>query len=154
MWLARVLLERLRRTWFGSVLALGGLAIVTVVPLSRHCVGIAAVRGGVGGIFCSWTPPLQISSEPGLLVLLVFTGAIAIIPLAVPNRWVVLATGIATTVVVLGVLVMTTISFSFWLVLYRLGLDMTSGTISALLALLPSAAVWIIASFRQRRTAI
>src|SRR5437763_16531380 len=76
--LAGVIVERLRRTWFGSVLALLWLALVTIVPTVRQCFGIAAKRGEVGGIVCSWGPALESLRQPGLALLLVFVGAIAL----------------------------------------------------------------------------
>ena len=141
-------LERLRRTWYGSALALVGLAILTVVPAARHCVGIAAVRGGQGGIFCSWRPPLESPGEPGLILLVSFAIAILVIPLAFPQAPVVLVTGIATAAIVIALLVVTTISFDIYFALERLGLRFTGDADTALLALLPASIAWIVASFR------
>ena len=62
--LAGVIVERLRRTWFGSVLALLWLSLVTIVPTVRQCFGIAAKRGEVGGIVCSWGPALESLRQP------------------------------------------------------------------------------------------
>ncbi|HEX3630537.1 MAG TPA: hypothetical protein VHW91_08710 [Candidatus Dormibacteraeota bacterium] len=148
MAIARALLRRLRRTWFGSLLALLGVALLTVIPAHRQCVGIAAVRGGVGGIFCSWTPPLESPREPGLLLLLAFATAIIVLPLVFPYRPVLLVSGIATALAVAGVVVMTAISYGFYLALARLGLDLTSTAVTATLAMLPAAGAWTVASFR------
>ncbi|TMD41458.1 MAG: hypothetical protein E6I88_07445 [Chloroflexi bacterium] len=148
--LAGVIVERLRRTWFGSVLALLWLALVTIVPTVRQCFGIAAKRGEVGGIVCSWGPALESLRQPGLALLLVFVGAIALVPLLVRDPSAILATGIASAVVVIGLVAFSSINPHFDLALSRLGLPIGSEADAGMLALLLASAAWIIASFRLR----
>jgi hypothetical protein len=150
MRVATLIGKRLRRTWFGSVLALAGLAILTITPVARHCAGIAAKRGTPGGIFCDWTPPLQNPSGVGLIVLLVFAGVIVTLPLALPNRWVLLMTGAGSAALVIGLIIGTTLDFGLYLSLSRLGLALTSDATSAMIALVPASIAWIVASFRLR----
>lgn len=144
------LVARLRQTWFGSVLALLGFALLLVVPVSRQCFGIAAVKGGVGGVFCSWRPPLDDPQGGGLVVLLAFAGVIILAPLIMPSRPVLIASAIATTAVVLAIVSLTSISLDVQLALSRSGLDFSNEARSGFLALLPASAAWVAASFRLR----
>jgi hypothetical protein len=120
-------LNRLRATWFGSVLALVWLVSLTVAPVARHCIGIAAVRGGPSGTFCSWTPALENPFPYRPVLLLVGLGSAAIVAL-----------------------IAISLDFERYLALSRLGLRLTSEAQSVLLFLLPVSVLWIVAGFRRR----
>lgn len=140
--------NRLRATWFGSVLALVWLVSLIVAPLARHCIGVAAVVGGPSGIFCSSTPALQKPTGFGLWMLLVFVAVIVTVPLVFPNRRVLLAVGVGSAAVVVAVLLLA-LDFASYRAMGRLGLHWTNEARSVLFFLLPVSVVWIIAGFRK-----
>jgi len=145
---ASVVLNRLRATWFGSLLAIVWLVCLIAAPLARHCVGIAAVKGGPSGIFCGWTPPLENPNGFGLLLLLLFVAVIVTVPLVLPYRPALLAVGLGSAAVVVAMIVIS-LDFERYLALSRLGLDLTNEARSVLLFLLPVSVVWIVAGFRK-----
>jgi len=141
--------NRLRATWFGSVLAVVWLVFLIAVPWVRHCFGIAAVQGGRSGIYRTWNPPLVDPSGFALLLLLLFAAVIGILPLAFPNRRVLLSVGLGSAIVVLAMIWATldsAVSFS----LSELGLQVGDVTRTVLFFLLPASVVWIIAGFRNK----
>jgi hypothetical protein len=142
-------LNRLRATWFGSVLALVWLVSLTVAPVARHCIGIAAVRGGPSGTFCSWTPALENPTGIGLVLLLAFVAVIVTVPLVFPYRPVLLLVGLGSAAIVVA-LIAISLDFERYLALSRLGLRLTSEAQSVLLFLLPVSVLWIVAGFRRR----
>ena len=146
--LVGALSDRLRRTWFGSALALLGLAILIVIPVDRHCVGIAAVRGGQGGIFCGWSQLLERPGEPGLALLLLVAGLLIVAPMVFPSPAVLLSTGIGGAAAIVALLFLTSISDGVYVALARLGLDITNEARSGLLALLPACVAWVAAGVR------
>jgi len=146
---ASVVLDRLRATWFGSVLAVAWLAFLTLVPWVRHCIGIAAVKGGQGGIFCSWTPALTNPTGLGLFLLLVFVAIIVTAPLVFPSRPVLLLVGLGSAAIVVALIVIS-LDFDRYLALSRLGLNLTNEARSVFLVLLPVSVVWIVTGFRRR----
>ena len=142
-------LNRLRATWFGSVLASVWLVSLTAAPVARHCIAVAAVRGGPSGIFCSWTPALENPTGIGLVLLLAFVAVIVTVPLVFPSRPVLLLVGLGSAAIVVAVIVIS-LDFERYLALSRLGLRLTTEAQSVLLFLLPVSVVWIIAGFRRR----
>jgi hypothetical protein len=144
---ASVVVNRLRATWFGSVLAVAWIMGLTAAPLVRSCAGIAAVKGGQAGIFCSWTAAMPNPTGLGLFLLLVFVAIIVTVPLLFPSRPVLLLVGFGSAAIVVA---MTVISLDFdrYLALSRLGLNLTNAARSVLLLLLPVSVVWIVAAFR------
>jgi len=147
---ASVVLNRLRVTWFGSVLALAWLMGLIAAPLVHSCVGIAAVKGGQGGIFCSWTPALPNPTGLGLFLLLVFVAIIVTVPLVFPSRPMLLSVGLGSAAIVVAMIVIS-LDFDRYLALSRLGLNLTNEARSVLLLLLPVSVVWIVAAFRLGR---
>jgi hypothetical protein len=145
-----VVLNRLRATWFGSVLAAAWLIGLIAAPLARGCAAIAAVKGGQGGIFCYWTPALRNPTGLGLFLLLVFVAIIVTVPLVFPSRPVLLLVGLGSAAIVVAMIV-TSIDFERYLALSRLGLDLTNEARSGLLLLIPVSVVWIVAAFRRGR---
>jgi uncharacterized membrane protein len=131
---ASVVLKRLRATWFGSVLAVAWLAFLIFVPWVRDCFGIAAVRGGTSGIYCTWNPPIIDPSGLELVLLVLFVALIAIVPLAFPNRPTLLAVGFGSAA----------ISVSMIVAIHNLWVPLTF-----LVFLLPASVVWIVAGFRR-----
>jgi hypothetical protein len=97
-------LNRLRATWFGSVLAIAWLAFLLGIPWVRDCYGIAAVQGGSSGIYCSWNPPIIDPSGLELLVLVSFVAVIAIVPLRFPNRPTLLSVGFGSAAISVAVI--------------------------------------------------
>jgi len=146
--IAVAVLDRLRATWFGSVLAIVWLAGLLFAPLARHCTGIAGVVGGPSGIICDSTPPLENPSGAGLFLLL-FVAVIVTAPLVFPHRGVMLLIGFGSAAIVVA-LILFSVDVASYLALSRLGLDLTSETQSALLLLLPVSALWIVAGVRHR----
>jgi hypothetical protein len=146
---AAVVLSRLRATWFGSVLALAWLIGLIAAPLVHSCAGIAAVKGGQGGIFCRWTPALPNPAGLGLFLLLLFVAIIVTVPLVFPSRPVLLLVGLGSAVIVVAMIVIS-LDFERYLALSRLGLNLTNEDRSVLLLLLPVSVVWIVAAFRRR----
>jgi hypothetical protein len=130
-----VVLGRLRATWFGSVLAVAGLAFLIFVPWVRQCFGIAAVRGGTGGIYCTWNPPILDPSGLELVLLVSFVALIAIVPLAFPNRPTLLAVGFGSAVISVAVIV----------AIHELSVPLTF-----LVFVLPASVAWIVAGFRRQ----
>jgi hypothetical protein len=147
--IAVAVLNRLRATWFGSVLAVVWLGGLLFAPLARHCFGVAAVVGGQSGIICDSTPPLENPSGAGLFLLLLFVAVIVTAPLVFPHRSVMLLVGFGSAAIVVA-LILFSIDVARYLVLSRLGLDVTSDAQSALLLLLPVSALWIVAGVRRR----
>jgi hypothetical protein len=127
--IAVALLNRLRATWFGSILAVVWLAVLLFAPVARHCFGVAAVVGGQSGIICDWTPPLENPSGAGLFLLLLFVAVIVTAPLVFPQRGVMLLVGCGSAAIVVA---------------------LSLAAPSALLLLLPVSAVWIVAGVRRR----
>ena len=146
---ASVVLNRLRATWFGSVLAVAWLAFLIFVPWVRHCFGIAAVRGGSSGIYCTWTPALPNPAGLGLFLLLVFVAIIVTAPLVFPSRPVLLLVGLGSAAIVVALIVIS-LDFDRYLALSRLGLNLTNEARSVFLVLLPVSVVWIVTGFRRR----
>jgi hypothetical protein len=132
---ASVVLNRLRATWFGSVLAVALLAFLIFVPWVRDCFGIAAVRGGTSGIYCTWNPPIIDPSGLELVLLVLFVAFIAIVPLAFPNRATLLVLGFGTAAISVAMIVAI---HSLWVPL------------TFLVFLLPASVVWIVAGVRRR----
>lgn len=132
---ASVVLRRLRATWFGSVLAVAWLAFLIFIPWVRDCFGIAAVRGGSGGIYCTWNPPIIDPSGLELVLLVLFVSLIAIVPLAFPNRPTLLAVGFGSAA----------ISAAMIVAIHELSVPLTF-----LVFLLPAGVVWIVAGFRRQ----
>jgi len=130
---ASVVLNRLRATWFGSVLAVAWLAFLVFVPWVRQCFGIAAVRGGTGGIYCTWNPPILDPSGLEVALLVLFAALITIVPLAFPNRPTLLAVGFGSAA----------ISVAMILAIHEL-----SG-VTFLVFLLPAGILWIVAGIRR-----
>lgn len=145
---ASVVLNRLRATWFGSVLAVAWLAFLIFVPWARQCFGIAAVKGGQSGIFCSWTPALPNPTGLGLFLLLVFVAIIVTMPLVFPSRPVLFLVGLGSAAVVVAMIVIS-LDLQRYLALSRLGLNLTNEARSSLVLLLPVSVVWIVAAFRS-----
>src|SRR5438445_4158586 len=137
---ASVVLNRLRATWFGSVLAVAWLAFLIFVPWVRHCFGIAAVRGGSSGIYCTWTPALPNPAGLGLFLLLVFVAIIATVPLVFPSRPVLLLVGLGSAAIVVAMMVIS-LDFDRYFALSRLGLTLTNGARPVRSLLLPRGAV-------------
>jgi len=146
---ASVVLNRLRATWFGSVLAVAWLAFLIFVPLVRQCFGIAAVRGGTGGIYCTWTPALPNPTGLGLFLLLVFVVIIVTVPLAFPSRPVLLLVGLGSAAIVVAMIVIS-LELDRYLAVSQLGLNLRSEAQSALLLMLPASVAWIVAGFRRQ----
>jgi hypothetical protein len=149
---ASAVFNRLRVTWFGSVLAIVWLAFLVAIPWVRDCMGIAAVQGGSSGIYCSWNPPLIEASGFGLLLLLLFVLVIGSLPLAFPNRRVLLSVGFGSAAIVLATIwasLDSSINFS----LSEFGLQIGNVARSVFLFVLPASLAWIIAAFRQGRRA-
>jgi uncharacterized membrane protein len=132
---ASAVLNRLRVTWFGSVLAVAWLAFLIFIPWVRQCFGIAAVRGGSSGIYCTWNPPIIDPSGFELVLLVLFVAVIAIVPLAYPNRPTLLAVGFGSAAISVAMIV----------AIHSLGVPLTS-----LVFLLPASVVWIVAGVRRR----
>jgi hypothetical protein len=132
---ASVVLKRLRATWFGSVLAIAWLVFLIIVPWDRECYGIAAVRGGSGGIYCTWNPPIIDPSGLELVLLVLFVALIAIVPLAFPNRPTLLALGFGSAAISAAVIV----------AIHSLSVPLTF-----LVFLLPAGVAWIVAGFRRQ----
>jgi len=130
-----VVLNRLRATWFGSALAVAWLAFLIFVPWVRQCFGIAAVRGGSGGIYCTWNPPIIDPSGLELVLLMLFVVLIAIVPLAFPNCPTLLAVGFGSAA----------ISVAMILAIHGLYVPLTF-----LVFLLPASVAWIVAGIRRR----
>ena len=145
---ASVVVKRLRATWFGSVLALAWLIGLIAAPLARSCAGIAAVKGGQGGIFCYWTPALRNPTGLGLFLLLVFVAIIVTVPLVFPSRPVLLLVGLGSAAIVVATIVIS-VDFERNLALSGLGLNLTNEALSGLVLLLPVSVVWIVAGFRR-----
>jgi hypothetical protein len=146
---ALVVLNRLRATWFGSVLAVAWLVSLIAAPLVRTCAGIAAVKGGQGGIFCSWSAALPNPTGLGLFLLLTFVAIIVTVPLVFPIRPVLLLVGLGSAAIVVAVILIS-IDVERYLALSRLGLNLTNQDGSVLLLLLPASVVWIVAGIRRR----
>jgi hypothetical protein len=146
---ASTVLNRLRATWFGFVLALVWLVSLTVAPVARHCIGIAAVRGGPSGTFCSWRPALENPTGIGLVLLLAFVAVIVTVPLVLPYRPALLLVGLGSAAIVVA-LIAISLDFERYLALSRLGLRLTSEAQSVLLFLLPVSVLLIVAGFRRR----
>jgi hypothetical protein len=144
-----VVLSRLRATWFASVLAVAWLLGLIAAPLVRSCAGIAAVKGGQGGIFCSWTTALPNPTGLGLFLLLVFVAIIVTVPLVFPSRLVLLLVGFGSAAIVVAVTLIS-IDFERYVALSRLGLNLTNEARSVLLLLLPVSVIWIVAGIRRR----
>src|ERR1700694_4452931 len=147
---ASVVFNRLRATWFGSVLAVGWLVGMIAAPLVRGCAGVMGVKGGPSGVFCSWTPALPNPTGLGLLLLLVFVATIVTVPLVFPSRPVLWLVGFGSAVIVVALIVVS-LDFERYLALSRLGLDLTNEARSGLLLLLPVSVVWIVAAFKPGR---
>lgn len=141
--------NRLRATWFGSVLAVVWLVFLIAVPWVRECYGIAAVQGGSSGIYCTWNPPLIDTSGLALLLLLLFVAVIGILPLALPNRRVLLSVGFGSATIVLA-MIWATLDSAVYFRLSEFGLQVGDLTRTVLLFLLPASLVWIIAGFRNK----
>ena len=147
---ASALLNRLRATWFGSILAVVWLISLIAVPSVRtNCIGIAAVKGGPSGIFCEPGPPLRSPTGLGMLSLLVFVAVIVTVPLVFPRRPVLLLVGLGSAAIVVAMIVIS-LDFERYLALSRLGLNLTNEARSGLLLLLPVSVVWIVAGVRRR----
>jgi hypothetical protein len=132
---ASVVLNRLRATWFGSVLALAWLAFLIAIPWVRDCFGIAAVQGGSSAIYCTWNPPIIDPSGLELPVLVWFVAVIAIVPLAFPNRPTLLAVGFAGAAISVAMIV---------------AANGPRVALAVLVFLLPASVVWIVAGVRRR----
>jgi hypothetical protein len=143
---AQVLFRRLQTTWFGSVLALLWLLGLIAVPVPRHCIAVAAVRGGPSGVFCSRTPALEDPTGIGLALLLAFVAVIVIAPLVFPSRSVLLTVGLGSGAAAL-VTSLGSLDSGWYLAMGQLGLDITNEARSGLLFLLPASAAWILAAF-------
>jgi hypothetical protein len=145
------MLNRLRATWFGSVLAVVWLVFLIAVPSVRtNCVGIAAIKGGPSGIFCESGPPLRSPTGVGLVLLLLFGAVIVTVPLVFPSRPMLSVVGLGSAAIVVAMIVIS-LDLERYLVLNRLGLNLTNEARSGLLLLLPVSVVWIVAAFRPDR---
>jgi hypothetical protein len=145
---ASFVLNRLRATWFGSVLAVAWLVFLIAIPSVRtNCVGIAAIKGGPSGIICESGPPLRSPTGLGLVLLLVFVAIITTVPLAFPSRRMLLVVGLGSAAIVVAMAVIS-LDLERYLALSRLGLNITNEARSSLLLLLPVSVVWIVAAFR------
>jgi hypothetical protein len=145
-----VMLNRLRATWFGSVLAAAWLVFLIAVPSVRtNCVGIAAIKGGPSGIICESGPPLRSPTGLGLLLLLLFVAVIVTVPLVFPSRRILVVVGLGSAAIVVAMIVIS-LDFDRYLALSRLGLNLTNEARSVLLLLLPVSVVWIAAGVRRR----
>ncbi len=146
-----VVLNRLRATWFGSVLALAWLFFLIAIPSVRtNCVGIAAIKGGPSGIICESGAPLRSPTGLGLLLLLGFVAIIVAVPLVFPSRRMLFVVGLGSAAIVVAMVVIS-LDLEGYLALSRLGLNLTNEARSALLLLLTVSVVWIVAAFRPGR---
>src|ERR1700730_12103302 len=102
-----VVLNHLRASWFGSSLAVACWAFLIFVPWVRQCFGIAAVRGGSGGIYCTWNPPIIDPSGFELVLLVLFAAVIAIVPVAFPIRPTLLALGFGSAAISVAMILAT-----------------------------------------------
>ena len=146
---AAAVLKRLRATWFGSFVAVVWLLFLIAIPWVRHCYGIAAVQGGSSGIYCTWNPPLIDASGFGLMLLLLVVAAIGMVPLAFPNRRVLLSVGFGSATFVL-MLIWASLDSNIYFSLRQFGLEVSSLTRTVLLFLLPASVLWIVAGLRRR----
>jgi hypothetical protein len=132
---ASFVLNRLRATWFGSVLAVAWLGFLIFVPWVRDCFGIAAVQGGISGIYCTWNPPIIDPSGLESVLLVLFVAVIASVPLAFPNRPTLLAVGFGSAA----------ISVAMILAIHNPWVPLTF-----VVFLLPASVAWIAAGIRRR----
>jgi hypothetical protein len=145
-----ILLKRLRATWFGSVLAVVWLVCLIAAPFARHCIAIAAVKGGPSGVFCEWTPVIENPTGFGLFLLLLFGAVIVTLPLAFPYRPVLLLVGFGSAAIVVAIMLMS-LDFGWYLAMSRLGLDITNEARSGFVVLLPASVAWMLAGFQAGR---
>ena len=145
---ASAVISRLRVTWFGSVLAIVWVIGLIAAPIDRHCIAIAAVKGGPSGIFCTSTPALERPTGVGLLLLMGFVAVIATVPLAFPRRRALLAVGVGSAAVATTVLALA-FDYPSYLAMGQLGLYWTSEARSVLFLLLPVSLLWIVAGIRR-----
>jgi hypothetical protein len=143
------LARRLKACWFGPVVGWAVLALIAAIPTVHQCIGIAAVRGGRGGIFCGWSTALQTTSRTALVLVIAGTTIVLALQLVSSRPGFLVAVGIGSSAIWIAVvyLLATNIGLAFWLSSH--GLEYYMAELSSEVALMLLSAILPLAAGLQ-----